>query len=95
MSRSTTPTTRSAAEVLEHEFLIVRAKLLETAAAFDRIDRAAGSVAADPRRQKLRQAVDVLASNAPNRAEQLQLLFSLPYQPDWRSEFGLADSAGE
>jgi hypothetical protein len=74
---------------LESEFLIVRAKLLEAAAAFDRLDRAEGSVANDPRRQKLRQALDVLAANEPDRAEKLQLLFSLPYEPNWRSKYGL------
>jgi hypothetical protein len=82
--------TRTAEEVLEREFLIVRAKLLEAAAAFDRLDRAEGSVDNDLRRQKLRQALDVLAADEPNRAEQLQLLFSLPYDPSWRNKFGLA-----
>ncbi|RIK73432.1 MAG: hypothetical protein DCC68_24920 [Planctomycetota bacterium] len=85
-------TTRTAAEVLEREFLVVRARLLETAAAFDRLDRAEGNVASDPRSRKLRQALDILAANEPNRAEQLQLLFSLPYEPQWRSKFGLAEN---
>lgn len=85
-------TSRTAAEILDREFLVVRAKLLEAAAAFDRLDRAAGSVADDPRRQKLGQALDVLASKESNRAEQLQLLFSLPYEPQWRAKFGLVQN---
>lgn len=85
-------TTRTAADVLEREFLVIRAKLLETAAAFDRLDRAEGDVAIDPRWKKLRQALDIIAANDPNRAEQLQLLFSLPYEPQWRSRFGLAEN---
>jgi hypothetical protein len=85
-------TTRTAAEILEREFLIVRAKLLEAAAAFDRLDRADGSVANDPRRQKLRQALDVLAADESDRAEKLQLLFSLPFDANWRKKFGLTQN---
>ncbi|MEX2185800.1 MAG: hypothetical protein WD875_03355 [Pirellulales bacterium] len=85
-------TLSTAAEILEQEFLIVRAKLLETAAAFDRLDRAEGSVAADPRWQKLHQALEVLAASDPNRAEQLQLLFSLPYDARWREKFGISQN---
>jgi site-specific recombinase len=85
-------TTRTAAEILEREFLIVRAKLLEAAAAFDRLDRAEGSVVNDPRRQKLRQALDVLAADEPDRAEKLQLLFSLPFDANWRAKFGLSEN---
>jgi hypothetical protein len=81
---------RTANEVLEREFLVVRAKLLEAAAAFDRLDRAEGSVAADGRWQRLRKALDVLSSEEPNRAEQLQLLFSLPYDANWRTTFDIA-----
>jgi hypothetical protein len=80
---------RAASDVLEREFLIVRAKLLEAAAAFDRLDRAEGSVAGDARWQKLRKALDVLASDEPNRAEQLQMLFSLPYRGEWKADFGI------
>jgi hypothetical protein len=85
-----TSTPATAAEILEREFLVVRAKLLETAAAFDRLDRADGSVMHDVRYQMLRKAVDVLASGEPHRAERLQTLFSLPYEPNWRKQFGLA-----
>lgn len=86
---------RAAKDVLEREFLIVRAKLLEAAAAFDRLDRAEGSVAADGRWQKLRQALDVLASDEPNRAEQLQFLFSLPYRSQWKADFGITSPSAE
>ena len=48
MSKSTT-----AHEIMEREFLETRAKLLELAAALDRLDRAAGSVAQDPRSQQI------------------------------------------
>ena len=87
--------TRTASDVLEREFLIVRARLLEAAAAFDRLDRAEGSVAADARWQKLRMALEVLASDGPNRAEQLQLLFSLPYRAQWQADFGITSPNAE
>ena len=73
-----------ASELLEREFLEVRAKLLQVAATFDRMDRADGSVAGDPRMKGLHQAVDILLSDSPDRAEQIQLLFSRAYEDDWR-----------
>lgn len=78
--------------ILDREFLEVRAKLLEVAAALDRQDRAPGDVSGDPRRQALAQAIEILATHPqpPNRAEQLQLLFSRDYQPDWKARFDLS-----
>jgi hypothetical protein len=74
----------SAERVLEQSFHEARSKLLDVAAIFDRLGRGgAGPVASDPRGQKLRQAVEVLLGDAPNKAELLQQLFSLPYDPDW------------
>jgi hypothetical protein len=72
-----------AAAVFERHFLETRCKLLEVAANLDRIDRAAGDVAADPRRIQVAKAIEILASDAPDRAERLQMLFSRPYDPDW------------
>jgi len=80
----------TAAEILEREFLEIRAKLLELASSFDRLDRAAGSVAEDPRVQQIRQALGILRDERPNRAEEIQRLFSLPYDREWRSKFQLA-----
>jgi hypothetical protein len=72
--------------VLDQFFLEARSKLLEAAAIFDRLGRGAGteSATADPRAAKLRQAIEVLLGEAPNKAELLQQLFSLPYDPDWK-----------
>jgi hypothetical protein len=72
--------------VLDQFFLEVRSKLLEAAAIFDRLGRGEGgdAAASDPRAAKLRQAVVVLMSDAPNKAELLQQLFSLPYDPNWK-----------
>jgi hypothetical protein len=71
--------------VLDQYFLELRGKLIEAAAIFDRLGRGAGcdSANSDPRAEKLHKAIEVLASEAPNKAELLQQLFSLPYDPDW------------
>jgi hypothetical protein len=83
------PIPLTATEVLDREFLEVRARLIDVAAALDRIDRAEGSATDDPRLDQIRQAVKVLAGDTPDRAETVQSLFSLPYQEDWREDYGL------
>ena len=79
----------AARDVLNREFLNIRARLIDVAAALDRIDRAAGSVADDPRLAKIRHSLAVLAGSTSDRAEQLQMLFSLPYQDNWQQDYGL------
>jgi hypothetical protein len=75
-----------AARALDQFFLEARCKLLDVAAIFDRIGRGddPGAAAADPRAAKLRQAVEILLGDAPNKAELVQQLFSLAYDPDWK-----------
>ena len=73
-----------AVEVLDREFLVVRAKLLEIAAALDRVGRAEGSVADEPRMNAIHQALDVLVSTQSDRAEQIQLIFSREYDDQWQ-----------
>ena len=58
-------------QVLDRELLGIRAKLIELAAALDRIDRAEGSLAGDPRIEKIRRSLNVLLGAAPGRAEQV------------------------
>ena len=72
--------------VLDQFFHECRSKLLDVAAIFDRFGRGSGADAAgsDPRVAKLHEAVEVLMGNAPNKAELLQQLFSLAYDPDWK-----------
>jgi hypothetical protein len=83
------PTATTVSEVLDREFLGVRARLIDVAAALDRLDRVQGPAAADPRLQTIRQALQALAGDAPDRAERVQLLFSLPYDEHWRGEIAL------
>jgi len=74
-----------AAEVLNREFLEIRARLLQVAASLDRLDRAEGSVESDSRRSNIDRAIAILADGDADRAERLQLLFSRPYDPQWKA----------
>ena len=51
---------RASADVLDQEFLPIRAKILEVAAALDRVDRAGGSITADRRMSQVQVAIQVL-----------------------------------
>jgi hypothetical protein len=75
----------SALDVLNREFLPLRGKLIEVAAALDRVDRAGGAPD-DPRIGQIRRSLELLAQprESPDRAEQVQRIFSLPYDPHWR-----------
>jgi hypothetical protein len=58
----------------------MRCRLLDLAAALDRIERADDTPDDDPRRAQIHQGLEILAGDEPHRAEQIQLLFSLPYE---------------
>jgi hypothetical protein len=77
--------TRDTAQVLDRDFLESRAKILELAAILDRIDRATDHAhsAGDARLGKLREAIEALAETGSDRAETIQRLFSLEYDPAW------------
>ncbi len=83
------PIPMAAPDILNREYLEIRAKLLELAASFDRLDRAHGSVAADRRMQLIREALAVLQDEHGDRAEQIQLIFSRQYDDDWQQNFNL------
>ncbi len=82
---------RQSSEVFESEFLPVRAKLLEVAASLDRLDRAEGSVDDDLRRSQIGNAIETLLRAREDRAEQIQLIFSRPYEDDWRRKFRMTN----
>lgn len=86
------PLPMTASQVLDREFLEIRAKILELAASFDRLERGEGSVLDDPRLLRLREALLLLGPNQENRAEHVQLLFSRPYAEQWREDFELPAS---
>ncbi len=85
--------------IFDENFLTIRAKLIEVAAALDRLDRAAEddgeSVEAIddlPRRPEVEEAIRTLLRGSVEpgqRAASLQRLFSRAYEPDWRQRFRL------
>jgi hypothetical protein len=84
---------RDVAEVLNRDFLETRSKILDLAAALDRLDRAPSRSldhTPDRRLAQLRQAIEALLEPGPGRAETVQRLFSLEYDPEWREKSGLA-----
>lgn len=83
-TRTMQPRSLKAEEFLDQEFLVLRAKILEIAAALDRLDRGDGDVGGDPRVEKLRRSLAELSSGERDRAERIQMIFSLPYDEDWR-----------
>ena len=80
----------SASEILNREFLEIRCKILELAAAFDRLDRSEGSIKNDSRLAKLREALTTILDQATDRAEQVQMIFSREYEDDWQAKFKVA-----
>jgi len=74
----------SAPEVLNREFLEIRCKILDLAAALDRLSRAEGSVEGDPRTSRLREAMQTVLDEPHDRAEQVQMIFSREYDDDWQ-----------
>jgi hypothetical protein len=80
---------RSSTDVFEQDFLPIRAKLLEVAASLDRLDRASGSISSESRLAQIRGAIEVLLRPGDDRAEQVQLIFSRPFEDDWREKYGV------
>ena len=74
-----------APKVLDQFFLEARARLLDLAAILDRIQRGpdASAVARDPRLARIREALEALGDQPSDRAERLQMIFSLDYDPAW------------
>jgi hypothetical protein len=75
-----------APRVLDQFFLDARSRLLDVAAVLDRLDRGeeAAAASADVRVERIRKAVAILLEQQTGRAERVQQLFSLDYDPDWQ-----------
>jgi hypothetical protein len=87
------PTSMTAEQILDREFLEIRSKILEVAAALDRLDRAEGTVGSDRRMGMIHKALQVLSSEpgeSIDRAEEIQMIFSRPYNSNWRGDFQIA-----
>ena len=76
-----------AATALDTYFLEARSKLLDLAAILDRIGRGrdAASLTEDPRLERIRSALEVLHDQSGGRAERIQKIFSLDYDPAWKA----------
>jgi hypothetical protein len=74
----------TATETLNREFLEIRCRILDLAAMLDRLERADDTVADDPRLKRIHEALDVLKKVPNDRAEQVQLTFSRPYDEGWQ-----------
>ncbi len=83
----------NAQEILDQEFLTIRSKLLDIAAALDRIQRGDGDPADDARMELVSEAIDIVGSTQLHRAERIQLLFSRQYDQAWKSKFQLNSGA--
>ena len=84
MSKQASP--MPANQALENYFFEARSKLLDIAAILDRINRGqeSGEVPAnDPRIERIRKALEVLHDQSGGRAERIQQIFSLDYDPTW------------
>ncbi len=89
------PPKPEATDVLNRDFLDIRCRLLDLAAALDRIDRAGAPQAAqgDPRMAKIGRALAVLADGGADRAARVQQIFSQPYEEGWLAQWGGMGSA--
>lgn len=73
--------------VVNREYLEIRSRLLDIAAALDRIERAGGSMASadQARLAEIHRAIRMLVDEQQDRASRIQLAFSDPYDPGWRN----------
>ncbi len=78
------PNEPSSLSIVDREFLPIRAKILEIAASLDRAERATGDPTTDPRWQQLESGLRLLLQKKGDRAEHIQMLFSHPYDTQWR-----------
>src|SRR5947208_12852527 len=78
IKKGTCPLTTS--QIVDEYFIENRTRLLELAAFLERIDRSADGVdaRADFRVAAFHQALRVVASNVPDKMDQIQLIFSDP-----------------
>ncbi len=74
-----------AGKALDGYFLEARSKILDIAGVLDRIGRGGGAavVENDGRLARIREALRVLVEESGGRAERVQRLFSLDYDPAW------------
>jgi hypothetical protein len=90
--KGTCPLSRE--QVVGQYFLEHRAKLLDVAAFLDRLDRATPTGVPDFREQALRQALSILADNAPHRTARILDLLSDSSEEIPQSAHGMKGALG-
>jgi hypothetical protein len=83
---------RNTEQVVEQEFLQVRAKILEIAAFFDRLEPVETknvTNANEERLKLLRAGCELLLDSDGDKAARVQLLFSRKYDEQWRKAMGV------
>jgi hypothetical protein len=85
---------RSPQQILQNDYLIARAKIIEVAAVLDRIDRSVASgssdpVYSDPSYEKIQNAIAILSDAQPDKTRRIQELLSRPYTSNWMEQFKL------
>lgn len=78
---------RTAMDLLDGEFLEVRHRIIDLAAAMDRWRSADGAaeLAKDSRLEQIQAAIQLLAEDGNNNAERVQMIFSDRYDETWRN----------
>ncbi len=76
-------------QILDREYLEIRAKILQIAASFDRLDRGKGGLPEDNRWELLQQGLQTLLKDDPEKAERIQMIFSLPFDEKWKETLGV------
>ena len=79
----------TAPQLLDREFLTIRARLIDLASSLDRLARGEGEVQDDPRWVQIERALAALRRPGDDRTEELQLIFSRPYDDGWRNSLGM------
>ena len=81
---------RTKSRILNDDFLEIRKSILDLAALLDRFDHAPDdSAGADPRLEQIREALATLTESDRPRAESVQRIFSLAYDPNWPATMGV------
>lgn len=79
------PCPMPAPQLLDRHFLDMRCRVLDLAAALDRIERSEGGRRLqDARLELLHAAISILSDGEPDRAARVQMLFSDPYDAAWK-----------
>lgn len=79
----------TAAEIMDREFFEMRALILQLAASLDRMGRSKSPAVSDEKLALLKNGIRILLTDENNRANLVQMLFSLPYSADWPEDFQL------